>query len=369
MPENDTRIRNPAGMTDLKPALNQHVNAIIAQSRAAAGGNIARFVDLVYLALGRSPITSIFSINDPNYNKSLVEIWAETQPPTAVFPLPQRSTKFNGVRSWNTASRLTWGPSPTGGVIRVLSPTVLLDGVYMGLDKIGHFMQQGYSYYQIVARQGRPLSDAEQWGHETEAAAGIPPGGGMPQPYGLASTGVYSPADLEANRRGYEFYTWLATNPNTPFDIADYVTDRWSEEVVISSYHEALAPIVWNNLLAGNWTGTYTILNDPNNPSIHLRATFIPGAAAIGGTPLTGQYVYTYTAGQVTTTLAATIRYLPFISAALGYRGIRIDLSWRSGNAVGRGILYAQTSESHLEGTWGRNGSHNDGGRISLKRV
>lgn len=365
MPECDTRIRHPSGMTDFRTALNQYVNRAIIRSRIASGGIVADMIDNVYAELGGA-----YSINplSSDFNKSRIEAWAETQPGTVVYPLQQRWTKFAGVHGWSTWSRLTWGNTAGTGFIRVISPTVLVNGFYIGLDKLGHFMQQGYYYHVMVAREGRTLGDAEQWGHETECVAGIAPGGALPQPYGLVTTGVYSLADLEANRRGYDFYTALAARPAMRFDIANYISERWNEERYISAYHENVAPRVWANVLKGTWTGTFTIRDDPRNPSIYLQAGFNPGAPNIQGFPMTGGFIYTFDAGRVTVWLNATVQFIPFIGGSLGYRGITVDFSWRQGNNTGRGRLAATTSESALEGTWGRGTSSVDGGNISLTR-
>lgn len=91
-----------------------------------------------------------------------------------------------------------------------LSPTVRLYGVEFGTDKLDHFFQQGYKYYNIqkeAVGKGKTSGEAEQkavkWGQMTERTY-----------FGLLVSGVYSNADLYANYAGMKFYLGL-TEPIT----------------------------------------------------------------------------------------------------------------------------------------------------------
>ncbi len=56
---------------------------------------------------------------------------------------------------------------------------------------------------------------------------------------GTSSTGIFSYADLEANEAGFRFYLDLEKDPEylaEHFDIKDYVTCRWDEEVLKSKF-------------------------------------------------------------------------------------------------------------------------------------
>jgi hypothetical protein len=86
-----------------------------------------------------------------------------------------------------------------------ISPTVRLYGVEFGIDKLEHFFQQGYQYYEIErkalaknATAEEALKKAIEWGKKTERTY-----------YGLLSSGVYSNADLYANYVGLRFYKSL----------------------------------------------------------------------------------------------------------------------------------------------------------------
>ena len=86
-----------------------------------------------------------------------------------------------------------------------LSPTVRVFGVEFGTDKLDHFFQQGYKYYQIqneAAAKGstpeKAVQKAVKWGQMTERTY-----------FGLLVSGVYSNADLYANYAGMKFYQSL----------------------------------------------------------------------------------------------------------------------------------------------------------------
>lgn len=89
-----------------------------------------------------------------------------------------------------------------------MSPTVRLYGVEFGIDKLEHFFQQGYQYYEIErkalekgATPDAAVKKAVSWGKKTERTY-----------YGLLTSGVYSKADLAANYAGMRFYHRLASS-------------------------------------------------------------------------------------------------------------------------------------------------------------
>ncbi|MFC7768627.1 MULTISPECIES: hypothetical protein [Salinirubellus] len=341
------------------------MNTAIGLASAPAGVNGRQVADSVYRLVGRNATWNPFSSN----YKTKIEAWAGTGGPNFSFPVAQNVSKYAGVNYG------LWGSSD-GGLTRVLAPTIRIGDVYIGADKLGHFMQQGYVYYILVTRHGHTLADARQWGHETEAAAPLNEVVHYTDPplaiFGLQSTGVYSRADLEANSRGYEFYRWLENNPGGRFDIRDYVNANWNEETHTNLYHGDVAPVVWNNLLAGSWQGSFSIRNDPNNPRIAINGTLTPGEPNLeNGTPIDGRFTYTYHSGQVTVDIQGTIKYLETISGtdSLGFKGIRIDYQWRSGPNRGLGIWRSGLTEHRLDGTWGWSTSHNDGGRFVIERI
>lgn len=93
------------------------------------------------------------------------------------------------------------------GNYHTISETVRLFASEFGIDKLEHFFQQGYKYYQLEKEarvNGKSAPDAARaaikWGQRTERTY-----------YGLAASGVYSNADLYANYAGMRFYQGLVT--------------------------------------------------------------------------------------------------------------------------------------------------------------
>jgi hypothetical protein len=129
-----------------------------------------------------------------------------------------------------------------------LSPTLRLHGQYIGLDKVGHFFQQGHEYYDRYL-------DARRDGRSEAAATQAAVAGGVSQEhgfYGEAIIGIYSNADLAANYNGLLFYrnlfepvrlngqtiepmiTWhgdeLVVSPRCETDLLKpFITDHWNE--------------------------------------------------------------------------------------------------------------------------------------------
>lgn len=84
----------------------------------------------------------------------------------------------------------------------VFASTVKAYGIYMGVDKFGHFINQGFEYfekYTQALKQGKSSDQAYQemiqWGKETEEGL-----------FGALVDGVYSNGDLAANFAGFIFY-------------------------------------------------------------------------------------------------------------------------------------------------------------------
>jgi hypothetical protein len=85
-----------------------------------------------------------------------------------------------------------------------LSPIIQLAGVLIGLDKLGHYLAQGFQYYLHYRGLPPQLSAAERaaalrgFGHAQELGQ-----------LGLATGGIYSSADLAANWQGMLFFRSL----------------------------------------------------------------------------------------------------------------------------------------------------------------
>ncbi len=78
-------------------------------------------------------------------------------------------------------------------------------GSEFGTDKMAHFFEQGYEYYEIYKRglekgltEDEAIQKAVKWGRKTEKTY-----------YGTLVSGVYSNADLYSNYAGLKFYLGL----------------------------------------------------------------------------------------------------------------------------------------------------------------
>ena len=83
------------------------------------------------------------------------------------------------------------------------SPTIRVFDVEFGLDKLGHFMNEGYEYFKVFKENralGLSVRDSEM---KAVRSFGVLTEGGI---YGMIITGVYSNADLAAEYAGMKFY-------------------------------------------------------------------------------------------------------------------------------------------------------------------
>jgi hypothetical protein len=103
-----------------------------------------------------------------------------------------------------TPARGVYGDSPFSKPLLLvdLSPTVNVYGSYLGVDKLGHFFQQGYDYHREFCRE-ESRGGAEPRALARAVRLGIQQERGI---FGEALVGVYSNADLAANFAGLKFY-------------------------------------------------------------------------------------------------------------------------------------------------------------------
>ena len=115
-----------------------------------------------------------------------------------------------------------------------------INGILVSSDKFGHFFDEGHTYYKMVNLEGKTMNEALQKGIDLEN--GI---------FGLKKTGVFSYADLVANRAGYEFWNSLFNDKNNNdyikcingkfklvrrFSFANYVDNGWDEAINCNKY-------------------------------------------------------------------------------------------------------------------------------------
>ena len=134
-------------------------------------------------------------------------------------------------------------------------PTIKINGVFVGTDKIGHFFSQGRKFYGRYLRMGDEARAARR---SITTEKGL---------FGQLTTGVYSNADLVANFEGYRFYRslfhhgviadkapifrWHRGKPvkQRDFTWSDHVNAFWDEALNPNHYDRWLRPHVEKRLL------------------------------------------------------------------------------------------------------------------------
>lgn len=152
-----------------------------------------------------------------------------------------------------------------------VGPTMKINNVLIGTDKLGHFLSQGRKFYIRWQRMGDEAKAAEHSAY-TERAI-----------FGQMTTGSYSNADLVANYEGYRFYRSLFDDnfiPGKPailawdndhwvmqrtFDFADHVNDYWDEALNINGYDALLYPYMKKRFL----TYCDVFQDDPSLWTVH----------------------------------------------------------------------------------------------------
>ena len=137
------------------------------------------------------------------------------------------------------------GPLDTAGWVPP-SPTIEVDGVRIGTDKLTHFFSEGWMYfkwYRKAVDSGTPREEAEllvlRRGTLFERTI-----------LGMGTSGVLSPADLDSNYQGMLFFRGLCNERDPqlvkdsegwrlvrPFDFREYVTPEWDESYQPNVYN------------------------------------------------------------------------------------------------------------------------------------
>lgn len=133
-----------------------------------------------------------------------------------------------------------------------LTFSVLIDDVFVGPDKVDHFFDQGYAYWQ-VSRYGKNLKQALNHGVSGENGY-----------FGLKASGVFSFADLRANYMGYLFYKDMfdleiplfsvtekgCLTKERPFDWKNWIDWQWDELLNPSYYKPTLFKKIRKHLVS-----------------------------------------------------------------------------------------------------------------------
>lgn len=122
------------------------------------------------------------------------EEWAKRDPRLPLYRVRDKGIYGHAVNYDDM--RMTWYIE--------LSPIIQVSGVLIGLDKLGHFLAQGFQYFEHYRSLGPAMTVPEraarvrEYGHEQEVGQ-----------LGIATGGVYSLADLASNWAGMLFFLAL----------------------------------------------------------------------------------------------------------------------------------------------------------------
>lgn len=128
-----------------------------------------------------------------------------------------------------------------------LAPIIRIDDTLIGIDKIGHFFEEGYFYFSEnlnkeerhefgLFMEGDPdLAEENRQRYDTMFKKYVYPSWfGF---YGSATTGVVSYSDMNANEDGYKFFSELYKDPyNYKFSFSNFNVKNWNEENVGNKY-------------------------------------------------------------------------------------------------------------------------------------
>jgi hypothetical protein len=250
------------GLDDVTSRLDAHVNSVLASARSIPDGTdrVAR----VYDRLGQgSPYSAI-------------EQWADDLPRNFQNRVPISGTRFRSTFSpllllgdSPVASRGGSGPLNSWAAKgdRTLGTLLNIGGLCIGSDKLGHFFQQGRDYFHISrtlglgeryavgfgewlegimpsdpdVRRWIEEMDSRRWPGFDRLALNISFWQGV---FGLSTTGVYSRADLAANRAGMQFYVQVHASPDVRFSAAAWVTGQWNERANPSCFGPSMARLL-----------------------------------------------------------------------------------------------------------------------------
>jgi len=174
-----------------------------------------------------------------------LERWAMNAPEVDKLPISRRESVFSDLPLHAARGARFWG----------LGRTMNVNGIYVGTDKIGHFLSQGRKFYSRYNRLGS-IERAAQRTATWEALI-----------WGRLMSGIFSNADLVANYEGFLFYKglfqdgvvgdkvamfrWEDGRPvrQRSFSWADHVNEFWDETLNPNSYAAAIVPHMQRRIL------------------------------------------------------------------------------------------------------------------------
>lgn len=220
---------------DAMPMLDERVNQSIADAIADWSGprNEHEVVDAIYNDIGG------------RHWVDKIERWVMNSENIDRLQPSRYDSIYRGHPIWATRVAALFG----------IGPTIKVNGVLIGSDKLGHFLSQGRKFWIRYVKMQDEAQAAEHSAF-TERAL-----------FGQATTGVYSNADLVANYEGYRFYRSLFEDgviPGRPailrweddrwviqrlFTWADHVNDYWDEALNVNHFDSLLHPHMKERLM------------------------------------------------------------------------------------------------------------------------
>lgn len=226
--ETDQFTNRLESISDSMPLLDEKVNETIRQVARDWSGprDDWKFVMAVFRKIG-------------GYHwVDKIERWVMNSPEIQRLQPTRRDSIYSGHPFWATRVAAIFG----------VGPTIKVNDVLIGSDKLGHFLSQGKKYYGRYLRT-HDETKAARHSAFTERAL-----------FGQSTTGVYSNADLVANYEGFLFYRSLFEDNviygkpailawrgdhwevQRPFTWADHVNAYWDEALNIDHYDSLLYP-------------------------------------------------------------------------------------------------------------------------------
>jgi hypothetical protein len=300
--ETDQFTPPPAPLPDVAPHFQQHIRTML--QRVASQANIetlrrhGSLSQNITLKESDDLAARFVSMNGSHMFECDVEIWLRE----AKFPVgPHTFAPSMGESVYGS------NPLAKPATLIMLSPTVRMFDTYLGTDKVGHFLEQGYEYFQAY-RQGEDAKLDAPACVQKALAVGVHEEKTI---FGLLLIGVYSNADLAANYAGFKFFLNMTRpvlingrrlepllvkrnglweiNQNLPVDfMKPFISDHWNEALNPSFYSDQLRETVRSNFpsRSAKWAEFYHF--DPASDAPRLRALTTYYGEAYGHSGMNG---------------------------------------------------------------------------------
>jgi hypothetical protein len=192
--ETDQFTTPPLPLADIGSALDQQILAVL-----------YRFIQREDVQVEETPAQYLYRKLGRGLPQATLETWAAS---LSIEDLGLKSNagvlvKFKPASQSKSIYKEVFSPVPFA--LSFLAATEKIYGHYVGTDKIGHFMQQGFEYFTIYEQVLRQRQ-SEAAAVEAAVANGIRQEATF---FGSWLTGVYSNGDLAANFSGFKFYVNL----------------------------------------------------------------------------------------------------------------------------------------------------------------